>query len=83
MYNQALQVASMITACDEKDAQVDFYSKQNAYTQEGKYYIAIASNQEIGQLDMSSVYLNVAGEYENMIQRIISLQKAEEERNVQ
>ena len=81
MYNQAFEVVSLITACEKEDNRIDFYNKNDEYNQEGKYYIAIASNSSIDEQKMSSVYVNVSGEYEAMIQRIIKLQREEEVRN--
>ena len=83
MFNQAFQVTSVLTKCQEVDGEIAFYSKEKEYNQEGKYYIAVASDVNVDAESLASVYLNHSGEYEENIARIVELQNAEEERNQQ
>lgn len=81
LYNQFFEVTSVIDSCDGEVRQVKYYKDTNCYTQDGKYYIAVASNGEIPEINISSVYMNSSREYEENIHRIIQLQKEEESRN--
>lgn len=81
LYNQFFEVTSVIDSCDGEVRQVKYYKDTNCYTQDGKYYIAVASNGEIPEINISSVYMNSSREYEENIHRIIQLQKEEEARN--
>ena len=53
----------------------------NTEEAEGKYLIAIASDEDISSSDLSSVYMNPVCEYNERISRILQLQDEVEERN--
>ncbi len=82
LYNQAFSVVSLLSSCDNEEEQIAYYTKNQQRDTDGKYYIALASNQEIQNTQgFSSVYIEHSNEYEENIQRIMTLQKAEEGRN--
>lgn len=87
LYNQAFQVASILSSGEES---LSFYtlhnlregSGQDGYDEDGKYYIALASNRPVETAEgFASVFLGETGEYEKTIRRIVELQTAEEVRN--
>lgn len=81
MYNQAFQVASILSDCDNMEDSVRYYP-DGKYDSNGKYYIAIASQNEICIPNISSVYMSQEGEYEQIMQRILKLQSEEQKRNI-
>lgn len=81
LYNQRFEVISIIDDKLTKDI-VQYFRNDEQENQEGKYYIAIASNAQLPNESISSVYMNEKAEYENNIDRIIGLQKEVEERNI-
>ncbi len=81
LYNQAFRVLSVIDRCDRCDERINYYSRENKYYDEGKYYIAVASHYELDKLPLSSLYVDNLNEYEENITRILTLQKEEEVRN--
>lgn len=81
LFNQAFQVVSVLSACEGQKGEVSYYTDNNNYVQNGKYYIAVASNAEVDADSLASVYINRFGEYEENIQRIVTLQEEEEARN--
>ena len=81
LYNQAFRVFSVIDSCDRSDEKVDYYSCEKNYNDTGKYYIAIASHFELRELSLASLYVDDLNEYEENVNRILTLQKEEEARN--
>jgi len=86
LYNQAFQVASVLSSCEGGERSLSFYTRgmisgRGGYDQDGKYYIAVASNRQTETEGLASVFVSEPGEYERNIQRILELQKAEELRN--
>lgn len=81
LYNQAFCVLSIIDRCDRSDETVCYYSHDKEYNNEGKYYIAVASNNQLSALPLASLYVDNLNEYEKNISRILSLQKEEDARN--
>lgn len=81
LFNQSFQIASVINSCEGTEKEIAYYSKEEGYRQGGKYYIAAASKQKTAFPELSSVYINESDEYEENIQRIITLQQEEERRN--
>lgn len=81
LFNQAFQIASVMTDCEGKEGLLKCYLRKPGYDQNGKYYIAIASNAPLEEDHFASVYLGDSGEYDRTIQRILTLQQEEEVRN--
>lgn len=81
MYNQAFQVASILSECENTERTMTYYTDAE-YDDTGKYYIAIASNKELSLPEIASVYMSEEGEYEQIMQRILKLQTEEKKRNV-
>ena len=81
LFNQSFQIVSMINPCEGQTDKVACYTKNQDYIQNGKYYIAVASNIAISSDVISSIYVNRFGEYEENMQRIFALQEEEENRN--
>lgn len=57
------------------------FDLSNEYEGEGKYIIALASNKELKEVYLRSVYLGKEVKYQNYIDRILTLQDAEIARN--
>lgn len=81
LYNQAFCVLSVIDRCDRSDEVIRYYSQNKEYSNGGKYYIAIASYNQLGTLPLASLYVDDLNEYEKSTNRILTLQKEEEARN--
>ena len=81
LFNQAFQVVSLLNACEGNGGEIAYYTDNQDYIQNGKYYIAVASNISVNTDLFASVYIGHFGEYEENIQRIIALQEEEESRN--
>lgn len=81
LYNQYFEVSSIIDSNMAEDEVVNYFKDKDKYTYEGKYFIAIASNAQLPQQSISSVFMNEIKEHENNIQRIIELQNDVEQRN--
>lgn len=81
LYNQGFQVLSLLTSSDEDEEQLSFLGNKKA-NYDGKYYIAIASNQEIAIPSVSTAFLGARNEVDRMIDRIVVLQQEQEERNL-
>ncbi|HBA48965.1 MAG TPA: glycosyl transferase family 2 [Lachnospiraceae bacterium] len=81
LFNQAFQIALIMTDCEGKEGPLNCYLRRPGYDQNGKYYIAIASNVPLEEDHFASVYLGDSGEYDRTIQRILTLQQEEEARN--
>ena len=81
LFNQSFQIVSMLNACEGQNGEVAYYTDNQDYIQDGKYYIAVASNVSVDAEAIASVYINRFGEYEESIQRILMLQAEEERRN--
>ncbi len=81
LFSQDLEVVSVLNACEKRPEKLTDLSERDSYVSDGKYYIAAASNVSFDAASMASVYLNRFGEYESLIQRIVTLQDEEEEKN--
>lgn len=81
LFNQSFQIVSMMNACEGKPGEISYFTDNQDYIQNGKYYIAVASNGLVNTAALASVYINRFGEYEENIQRILTLQAEEEDRN--
>ncbi len=81
MYNQYLEVASVIDNNDTIADQAKYKKDTNTYTSDGKYLIAVASRQPMQYPNIQSVYLKREVTYRKNIQRIYTLQDEEEKRN--
>ncbi len=81
LYNQYFEVASLIDAADGANGNVEYHKDNEAYPQEGKYYIAVAGNVELPSLSMASVFMNEKTEYQDMTSRILQLQDEVDVRN--
>ena len=81
LYNQSFKVFSVIDSCNREEDDITYYSKDRKYNSDGKYYIAIASHKEIENISLSCLYVDNQNEYEENIERILTLQQEEENRN--
>ena len=81
LYDQAFRVVSMMDSGDEGERALPYYVSGATGERDGKYYIAVASNVTVEAKGLASVYLGDAEEYTKVQQRILELQKEEEERN--
>ncbi len=81
LYNQFFEVTAVIDSCEENDSIAQYFKNQDKYTQEGKYYIGIASNNMLPEESIASVFMNEKQEYEETIDRIFDLQAQVDERN--
>ena len=81
LFNQFFQVISTIEREKPFENNVEYIRDSMESYQDGKYYIAIASNEKYLNADISSVYVYDHGEYERNIERILTLQREEEARN--
>ena len=81
LYNQYFEVASFIDSVEDKDDKVKYFKNTEKYLREGKYFIALASNGDLSNSCISSVFMNEDTEYDKKIARIFQLQEAEEVRN--
>ncbi len=83
LYNQSFEVVSLLTQLSkEKNEKIQYYSFDNRTESEGKYFVAIASDSDLSNINVESVYYSNSGEYEKKIERILELQKEVEERNI-
>ncbi len=82
LYNQSFKVFSIIDSCNREEEDIVYYSKDRSYNSDGKYYIAIASHKKIERVSLSCLYVDNQNEYEENIERILTLQKEEENRNL-
>lgn len=81
LFNQYEEVVSIIE-CPQADNTQIMYLKDNfKHSQDGKYYIAVASNVMIDGDSMMSMYIGDTPEYQKMLERIVTLQNSENERN--
>ncbi|MBE5953115.1 MAG: glycosyltransferase [Lachnospiraceae bacterium] len=81
IYNQYLEVASIVDNNDIHKDGAKFKKNRDTYTSDGKYFIAIASKKAIGDICIQSVYLKHDVTYRKNIQRIFELQKEVDDRN--
>lgn len=81
LFNQYFEVVSIIDTLENTDKKVNYFKDKEKYTNEGKYYIALASDSDISNISISSVFMNEKTEYDEKNQRIFQLQKEEEIRN--
>ena len=80
LYNQYFEVCSVIDMEGEQDRTVS-YHKSSAYTEDGKYFVVIASDEEIPAIDISHTMMSSSPEYKQRIERILALQSEVEARN--
>lgn len=82
IFHQYSEVAVVLDSNDCYAEKAIYHKNRNSYTSDGKYFIAVASNVEIDDVLMQSVYLQHDVVYRKQIQRILQLQNEVEERNV-
>ncbi|MBR5247333.1 MAG: glycosyltransferase [Lachnospiraceae bacterium] len=80
LYNQYFEVCSVIDMAGEQNRTVS-YHKSSVYTEDGKYFVVIASNEEIPAIDISHTMMSSSPEYKQRIERILALQSEVEARN--
>ena len=80
-YNQYHEVLSVLDNADQYDECVRYLKNEKDSLKEEKYIVAIATNGILPAINIGSVYLTEGGEYERLIQRILSLQEEVESRN--
>lgn len=81
LFHQYFEVASIIDSNEHYGKNAEFVKDREQYVSDGKYFIAIASNRTIDDIVLESVYLNQTVLHRKNIQRILTLQKEEEQRN--
>jgi len=82
LYHQFFEVVGVIDNFEETSSSAYYSNPDSKYRYDGKYFIGIASNEEIPKLNLTSVYMNKQNEYEEKIERIVSLQQEVESRNL-
>lgn len=81
LYDQFFENVCIVNGEEKLQLQETSFYCPGQYSQEAKYYIAIAGNQDISSLELSHVYVNPEHEYDAQISRIRQLQDEVEERN--
>ncbi len=81
IYHQFFEVSSVIDCDGERQKSIG-YNKNSKKRMDGKYYIAVASKKPIADVNLSHIYLNGEDQFMNMHNRILTLQKEEEDRNI-
>ncbi len=81
LFNQYLEVACFIDSNDNSGNTAFYKKNKDSYTSDGKYFIAVASNNPIDTVEIQSVFLKHSVTYRNNIARILELQDDVESRN--
>ncbi len=82
LFHQYYEVASVLDAgFRQKGSDTILYRKDGDYEGEPKYVIAAASDSQIDGLRMGSVFVGKKAQYAGQLDRILTLQREEEERN--
>lgn len=81
VYNQGFEIVSLITPCSVNEPVISYIGNADNYETDGKYYIAVASKNTVDDFEIASAYISDRGEYQDNIQRILTLQQEEEARN--
>ena len=82
-YDQYFEVVSVIDKAERQTGTVS-YIKSSQCGDEGKYYIAVASNREMANasdMDITNIMMNSRGEHQQRVGRILELQEQVEARN--
>ena len=80
IYHQLFEISSILD-CEGSTSRRVLYKRNPKNQLNGKYYIAIASNRSIEDVELGYVFLNNNDELRKKISRIIQLQNEEEGRN--
>ncbi len=80
LFYQFFEVASIIGNKADNISNSQF-SLNNEYEGEGKYIIALAGNRELKEVNLCSVHVGKEIKFQEYMDRIVSLQDAEAERN--
>ena len=80
LFNQYWEVTSIIDG-DDKVGQLKYHRDVDKYTSDGKYFIALASKQDVTEFSIGSVYVKEDVTYRKNMLRIIQLQDEVDERN--
>jgi GT2 family glycosyltransferase/ubiquinone/menaquinone biosynthesis C-methylase UbiE/predicted nucleic acid-binding Zn-ribbon protein len=80
LYYQQFEVASLLTAGNNVE-HMALHKKAGTKAVEGMYFVAVCSDRELGSLEIGSV-VPYEQKYDQMIQRILSLQEEVEQRNI-
>lgn len=80
IFHQMFDVMSIIDAEGTETRKVEYRRNPNNKL-DGKYYIAIASQRTVENLELGYLYFDNSGELQNRINRILQLQEEEEDRN--
>ncbi len=81
LFNQYLEVASFIDSNDNTDNKALYKKNKDSYVSDGKYFIAVASNEAVENIEIQSVYLKHDVTYRNNMARIFELQDDVENKN--
>lgn len=81
LFNQYWEVASVIDNNDTYQEKATFVKDRKKYTSDGKYFIALASNADVTDLCLESIYLKEGVTYRSNMLRIVELQDEVERRN--
>lgn len=81
LFNQYFEVASFIDNNSIYEAKSEFVKDRDKYDSDGKYFIAVASDNSVDNIVIQSVYLNEKVTYRKNIIRILELQNEVEIRN--
>lgn len=80
-FRQEFELVSLLSNHSSGRKDVAYFDETGEDISTGKYYVAIASEKSLDNIDISSVYYSEADEYEKLIDRIITLQNDVEDRN--
>lgn len=82
LFHQYYEVASVLDAgFRQKGSDTVLYRRDGEYEGEPKYVIAAASDSQLDGLSMGSVFVGKKAQYAGQLDRILTLQREEEERN--
>lgn len=81
LFDQYLEVACFIDSNENVRDNAFYHKNKETYTSDGKYFIAVASNQPVNEVEIQSVFLKHGVTYRNNMARIIELQNDVEDRN--
>lgn len=82
LFHQYLEVGSFIDSNENTEEKAVYKKNKSTYNSDGKYFIAVVSNQPVDHVQLQSVFLKYDVTYRKNMLRILELQKQIEERNL-
>lgn len=81
-YEQYNEIVSVIDSKKKKEEHVKYLKDRSRYNGEGMFILALASDVEIKDYKISSIYMKPTTQYNAMLNRILLLQDEEDDRNL-